>query len=121
MADVRALQRAVIVGTVLQVALALLGHFSEWVALHAFWFGGMMISATASYLYAQDIGPGYYRGTVVGAIIGGGCALVGFAVSGALGDITLHDYLLRAAVSVVCGAAGGPFGQMSFNLKRLGY
>jgi hypothetical protein len=121
MFDVRAVQRALTVGTLLQATLAVLGHYSPWIVLNAFWFGGMMISATVGYLYAQDVGPGYTRGTMVGAFVGGGCALVGFAVSVALGDIGPHEYWVRTAVSILTGAVGGPFGQMSYNLKKLGY
>jgi hypothetical protein len=121
MIDARALQRAVFVGITLQLILALLGDVNAWIAIHGFWFLGMMISATAAYLYAQDIGPGYQRGVLAGAIIGGSCAMIGFAVSVVLGDTSPHEYWLRSAVSILTGAVGGPFGQMSFNLKKMGY
>ncbi len=121
MIDIKAVQRALIVGTLLQVTLSVFGHYSPWIVANAFWFGGMMISATAGCLYAQDIGPGYARGMLTGAGLGGACAVVGFAVSVALGETSPHDYWLRTAISVLTGAVGGPFGQMSFNLKKLGY
>ncbi|MGH6870268.1 MAG: hypothetical protein ACREHE_02075 [Rhizomicrobium sp.] len=121
MIDAKAMRRAIIVGILLQVTLAGLGHYSPWIVAHAFLFAGMMISATAGYLYAQDVGPGHARGVLAGAIIGGACALVGFGISMALGDTGPHDFWLRTAISIVTGAVGGPFGQMSHVLKKLGY
>ncbi|HTQ12464.1 MAG TPA: hypothetical protein VMH86_01210 [Rhizomicrobium sp.] len=121
MIDVRALNRAVTVGTLLQVTLAVLSHYSPWIYDNAYLFMGMMVSATASFLYARDVGPGHARGLLVGAVIGGACALVGLAVSVGLGDTTLHDFWLRTVISIVTGAVGGPFGQMSFRLRQMGY
>jgi hypothetical protein len=121
MFDVKALQRAVTVGMLLQITMAVLCHYIPWIGINAVLFVGMMISATAGFLYAQDVGPGYARGALVGAVVGGLSAFVGFAVSLGLRDITLHDYWLRTVISIGTGAVGGPFGQMSFNLKRLGY
>ena len=47
MVDARIFLRAAIVGTILQLALALAGHFIPWVAVHFFMFGRMMAAATA--------------------------------------------------------------------------
>ena len=121
MLDPGALRRAVIVGTLLQITLAVLAHYSPWIAVHASLFSGMMISATAGYLYAQDVGNGYWRGALAGALVGGFCMLVGAALSLGFGDATLKMLWIRVAISVLTGAVGGPFGQMSFNMKRMGY
>ncbi|HEY1632121.1 MAG TPA: hypothetical protein VGF56_12470 [Rhizomicrobium sp.] len=121
MLDIKAMQRALTVGMLLQITMSVLCHYAPWIGINAILFAGMMISATASFLYARDIGPGYARGIVIGGFLGGACAFVGFAVSLGLGDITLHDYWLRIGISILTGAVGGPFGQMSFNLRRLGY
>jgi hypothetical protein len=119
--DIKALQRAITVGMLLQVTMSVFVHYASWIGLNAILFTGMMISATAGFLYSQDIGPGYPRGIFVGAVVGGVSAFVGFAVLLGLGDISEHEYWLRTAISIGTGAVGGPFGQMSFILKRLGY
>ncbi|MBV8798391.1 MAG: hypothetical protein JO208_01060 [Alphaproteobacteria bacterium] len=113
MIDLRILLRAFIVGAVLQVFMFLLGHFVPWVVLHVFEFGGMMISATAGYLYAMDSGKGYFPGATAGAIAGGGCALLGISLSVALGDVADRVIPFGTAVCVLTGAVGGLFGQMA--------
>jgi hypothetical protein len=111
--DNRALQRAILVGTFLQLVAVLIAHFSLWIETHAFLFAGMMISATMGFLYAQDVARGYARGAYGGAIAGGVCAFVGIAVSVVLGDITAWMLLVRSLISVLTGAVGGVYGQMS--------
>lgn len=104
-------------GTVLQVAMVVLGHFVPWVILHVFEFGGMMISATAGYLYAMDSGKGYFPGATAGALVGGGCALAGIGLSVALGDLAKPFIPFGTAVCVLTGAVGGLFGQMAANWR----
>ena len=120
MIDVRALQRAMTVGTLLQVTLAVLCYYSPWIAYHAL-FAGMMASATASFLYVQETGPGIVRGTVIGTLIGTACAFAGFAIAVGLGVLSMDQFWFRLAVSALCGAAGGPWGQMSYKLREMGY
>jgi hypothetical protein len=115
--DARILQRATIVGTVLQVIMVVAGHFLPWVRDNAFLFGGMMISAIAGYLYAADFGKGYLRGVVGGAIAGGVCALIGIALSVLLGDTPVFVLALGTAISVLTGAAGGFWGQVAARMK----
>lgn len=115
--DLRILIRALVVGTLLQVIMVVLAHFIPWVMIHVFEFGGMMISATAGYLCAMDSGKGYFPGATAGAIIGGGCALVGTAVSASLGDIATRVIPFGTAVCVLTGAVGGLFGQMAANWR----
>jgi len=117
MIDRRALLGATMVGTVSQVAMVVIGHFIPWIALHVFMFGGMMISATVGCLYAQDIAKGYGRGALGGAIAGGVCALLGIAVSVILGDTQPNILALGTAISVLTGAVGGIFGQMSAAIR----
>ena len=109
----RILQRALIVGTVLQVAMILIGHFVPFVRDHVFMFGGMMISGVAGYLYAMDYAAGFGRGIAGGAIAGGGCALIGIAASVLLGDTALVVLALGTAISAVTGAAGGFWGEIA--------
>jgi len=117
--DPKILLRAFIVGTVLQVIMVVLGHFVPWVVLHVFMFGGMMISATAAYLYAMDAGKGYFPGATAGAIVGGACALIGIAVSVMLGETASGLIPGATAVCVLTGAVGGLFGQMAANMREL--
>ncbi len=117
MIDAQILQRATIVGTVLQVAMVVLGHFFPWVRDNAFMFGGMMISAVAGYLYAMDFAAGYPRGALGGAIAGGVCALIGIALSVLLGDTKPFVIALGTAISVLTGAVGGLWGQLAARMR----
>lgn len=120
MIDYSPLQRATIVGLVLQITMYAVGHFSGWVQIHVFGFGGMMISASAGYLYAMDRGRGYFPSATGGAIAGGLCGLVGIAISVLLGDTAQSFIATGATISVFVGAVGGLFGQMAANLRALG-
>ena len=113
--DAPALQRAVLVGTALQMLTMMLGHFTGLLATHeiGFLFACMMISATVGYLYAQDVAMGYMRGACGGAITGGICGLVGIAVSVPLGDISPSILVQRSLICVLTGAVGGIYGQIA--------
>ncbi|HWA90655.1 MAG TPA: hypothetical protein VG889_11505 [Rhizomicrobium sp.] len=113
MIDPKILQRALIVGTVLQVAMILIGHFVPFVRENVFMFGGMMISGVAGYLYAMDYAAGFGRGILGGAIAGGACALIGIACSVLLGDTPVYVLALGTAISVVTGIAGGFWGEVA--------
>jgi hypothetical protein len=97
--DHRALQRAILVGTLFQVVAVVIAHFSLWIETHALLFGGMMISATIGYLYAQDVARGYAKGACGGAVAGGLCAVIGIAPSVLLGDMTLKMLGVRTLIS----------------------
>jgi hypothetical protein len=118
--DHRALQRAILVGTLFQVIAVVIAHFSQWIESHALLFGGMMISATMGYLYAQEVARGYVRGACGGAVAGGLCAVMGIAVSVLLGDMTLKMLGIRTLISVLTGAVGGIYGQMAADWNRAG-
>jgi hypothetical protein len=115
MLDSSALQRAIAVGTFLQVITVMVGHFGGLFAGYAigFLFAGMMISATVGYLYAQDVSKGYGLGAYGGAISGGLCALMGFLFSVGLGDMPAVVFVQRTLISTLTGAVGGVFGQMA--------
>lgn len=115
----RPLLRATLVGIVLQSAMYLLGHYSHWFAVNVFGFGGMMISATAGYLYAMDAASGYFSGATGGAIAGGLCGFLGLAASAALGDVLSSFIAIGTTIAVAVGAIGGLFGQMAANWQAM--
>jgi len=117
MVDAPALNRAMIVGTSLQVVLAILAHFSTWLALHALLFGAMMLSAIAGYLYAQDVSRGYLAGAAGGLAAGGVCGLFGLSLSVVLGDTDAGLFVQNALIFVLTGAVGGLFGQMAAGMS----
>lgn len=111
--DNSALQRAILVGTALQIVFVLMAHFSAWIETHALLFAGMMTSATVGYLYAQEVSKGYALGAYGGAIAGGLCAFIGIALSVLLGDMTEGTLLVRDLISILTGTVGGLYGQMA--------
>jgi general stress protein CsbA len=117
--NIKVLVRATIVGIVLQLVLMGAAHFIPYVAQHIFLFGGMMISATAGYLYGMDTGKGYFTSATGGAIAGGFCALVGVGASVMLRDAAETVIPLFIAICVFTGAVGGLFGQMSANMRKM--
>jgi hypothetical protein len=111
MIDSKILQRATLIGTLLQVAMVVAGHYSAFVALHVFMFGGMAISAIAGFLYARQAAKGYGPDALGGAIAGAVCALIGIAVSVGLGDTAPAILAIGTVSSAVTGAIGGLIGQ----------
>jgi|HubBroStandDraft_6_1064221.scaffolds.fasta_scaffold1080260_2 hypothetical protein len=118
--DHRALERAILVGTLFQVVAVVIAHFSLWIETHALLFGGMMISATMGYLYAQEVARGYVKGACGGAVAGGLCAIIGMAPSVLLGDMTPKMLGVRTLISILTGAVGGIYGQMAADWNRAG-
>jgi hypothetical protein len=121
MLDTRMLQRAAIIGTVLQIALSLAGYFFPWVAIHLFMFGRMMISASAGYLYGMEFGRGYAVGALGGATAGGLCVVPAIVLSVLLGDTGAPMLAIGTGISILTGGVGGAFGQIAANLRKLGY
>jgi hypothetical protein len=119
--DIKTLQRTLIVGIVLQLALAAGAHFIVYIAKNYFLFGGMMISATAGYLYGMGSAKGYFPGATGGAIVGGLCALIGVGASVLMHDAARTVIPLFTAICVLTGAVGGLFGQMAAKLRSMGY
>jgi hypothetical protein len=111
MLDITSLRRATIIGTLLQIAMVVAGHFDAFVAEHVFMFGGMAISALAGFLYGRGSKRGYGLSAMGGAVAGGVCALIGIALSVALGDTAAMILLFGTISSVVTGALGGMAGQ----------
>jgi hypothetical protein len=102
---------ALFVGTILQLAMVLIGHVVPAVA-ELFGPIGVLISLLAGLIYALRSGKGAWGGRLVGgAAVGGLCALIGIAVSCALGDVPLFILVLGTASSAVTGAIGAAIGQ----------
>ena len=121
MIELKTLLRALIVGIVLQLALAVGAHFFDYIAKNYFLFGGMMIAATAGYLYAMNSAKGYFPGATGGTIIGGLCGLTGAGASALMRDVPQAVIPLFTTICVVTGAVGGLFGQMAAKLRSMGY
>jgi hypothetical protein len=109
MIETRQLWIATALGTVLQLAMVVAGHFAA-VSLY-FAVGGMAISAVAGLLYGRSAA-GIAGAAVGGAIAGGVCALIGIAVSCALGDVAAMVLLFGTLASAVTGLIGGVVGRI---------
>ncbi|HEX8244841.1 MAG TPA: hypothetical protein VF541_15140 [Longimicrobium sp.] len=107
----RALVQATLAGTVLQLAMVLIGHWTPAVA-RLFGIGGVLISLVAGVVYARLARPAPGAGAVGGAIAGGACALIGIIVSFALGDVPALILAVGTASSAVTGAIGGAAGAL---------
>jgi hypothetical protein len=111
MINTRACVLATLAGTLLQLAMVLAGHTNASIAA-LFAAGGVGISLLAGLAYAALARGGAARPALVGGAVAGGlCALIGIAVSCALGDVSPGVLLYGTASSAVSGAAGGWLGR----------
>jgi hypothetical protein len=114
MLNPRALRLAVLLGTVLQVAMVLAGHSNPSVA-GLFAVGGMSISLIAGLAYAMWARGSSAAALAVGGLIAGAlCALIGIFVSYMLGDVPMSLLALGTISSAVTGALGGWAGRFLF-------
>jgi hypothetical protein len=109
MINFRQVQIATAIGTALQLAMVIAGHFVPAVAA-LFAIGGMAISAVAGALYGRHAAA-LGDGALGGAIAGGVCALIGIAVSCALGDVDAMVLVFGTLASAVTGLIGGIAGR----------
>jgi hypothetical protein len=100
------LARATAIGTALQVAMVVAGHFVPALRDPGFAIGGMGLSALAGWLSARPAPAGPGRALGGEAIAGGVCALLGIGVSVALGDVPPSLLLLGTTASTVTGVIG---------------
>lgn len=119
MISTRAVTQATIIGTVLQLAMVLIGHSNAQVAA-MFAAGGMTISAIAGIIYAK-FAEQRMTGSLAlgGAMAGGLSALIGICVSFFLGDVTASILALGTLSSAVTGAIGGMLGKLMFGASRV--
>jgi hypothetical protein len=114
MLNPRALRLAVLLGTVLQVAMVLAGHSNPSVA-GLFAVGGMSISLLAGLGYAMWARGGSAGSLAMGGLIAGGlCAFIGIFVSYMLGDVPMSLLALGTLSSAITGALGGWAGRFLF-------
>jgi hypothetical protein len=102
----RALWRATLIGTVLQVAMVVGGHYVPAIK-SLFAPGGMLISAFAGWLFGRLSRGPRALSTVGGLFAGAACAFLGILESFYLGDVPTTLLLLGTASSAVTGALGG--------------
>lgn len=98
----KALINALIIATVLQLAMILSGHWIAFVKDNLFAALGTGISIAGGLIYALTARPGWLKAGIGGAIVGGVSALIGIAVSVVLGD-TPQEILLIGTVSGLVG------------------
>jgi hypothetical protein len=110
--ELRPLAGPTLIGTGLQLAMVIAGHFNPSVA-HLFAPGGMTISALAGALAALASRPASLGSAAGrGAAAGGISAFVGILVSYLLGDVSPAVLGFGTASSAVTGALGGLVGKV---------
>ena len=109
--DTKILDRALLVGVLLEAGFMLLGHYRPFISKYFGLFGCMMIAGTAGLLYARDLARGYVAGALGGLVIGAACGVTAVATANLLGDRP-DDFLpYGVMVCALVGAIGGLFGQ----------
>src|ERR1700761_2400264 len=97
--------KATVIGLVLQLIMVVSGHYVLAVK-DGFAIGGMLISLVAGVIYVRTTRGSWGDSVVGGALAGGICALIGIAVSCALGDVDAAVLLFGTLGSAVAGAVG---------------
>lgn len=110
--DRRALAAATGIGLILQLSMVVYGHDSEDIK-SLFAFGGMAISLIAGVFFAGMAHPGWSQSLAGGGIAGAACALVGIAVSFALGDVPAIILVAGTFASLITGTVGGVIGKLA--------
>lgn len=107
----KALIYATAIGTVLQLAMVLVGHWVPAVA-NLFAVIGILISLVAGVLYARAAKGSWSDSTLGGVVAGAVCALLGIVVSVLLGDVPPIILVIGTLSSAVGGVAGGAVGKL---------
>jgi hypothetical protein len=107
-----ALIRATLIGTVLQLAMIIAGHFIPFVKDNVFMWGGMALSLVAGLMYAFGARSKLSDSLLGGAIAGAVCALIGIAVSVLLGDTPPFVLAAGTLMSAITGLIGGGIGKV---------
>lgn len=99
----------IMIGTVLQVAMVITGHYVVSVA-NVFGILGTLIALVVGLLYAMDARISWGNAALGGALCGGLSALLGIVVSWLLGDVLASILLLGTVSGLVAGGIGGLIG-----------
>jgi len=103
----RTLITATAIGLVLQLIMVVGGHFVAVIKDQGFAIGGMLISLVAGVVYGRMTRGSWTDSLLGGALAGGLCALIGIAVSLALGDVDAGVLAFGTIASAVAGVIGG--------------
>ena len=95
-----------VIGTVLQLAMIVAGHYNEFVKNNVFAIGGMAISLIFGAMYGRAAA-NKKDASLGGLLVGGVCALIGIAASVALGDTEVAVLGFGTIGSAVAGLIGG--------------
>jgi hypothetical protein len=98
--------KATAFGLVLQLIMVVSGHFIAPIK-ERFGIVGMLISLVAGVIYVRTTRGSWSDSAVGGALAGGICALIGIAVSCALGDVDALVLVYGTIGSAVAGLIGG--------------
>ncbi len=106
------LLRATLIGTVLQLGLAVSGHYDASIA-KLFAVGGMFVSLLAGFIFGRwSVTAKQAVAIAGGAVAGAVCALIGILESYALQDVPAWVIAFGPASSAVTGAVGGFLGRV---------
>lgn len=98
--------KAIVIGLVLQLIMVVSGHFIAPIK-ECFGIVGMLISLVAGVIYVRTTRGSWSDSLIGGALAGGICALIGIAVSCALGDVDAGVLVYGTIGSAVAGLIGG--------------
>jgi hypothetical protein len=98
--------KATLIGLVLQLIMVVSGHFVPPIK-ECFGIVGMLISLLAGVIYVRTTRGSWGDSLLGGALAGGICALLGIAVSFALGDVDAGVLIYGTLGSAVAGLIGG--------------
>jgi hypothetical protein len=111
--DRNALILSLVIGTLIQLAMIVIGHFVPVVRDKVFMIGGLLISLVAGLIYAKlAAGSGWPMALAGGALTGGACALIGIGASVVWGDTVPFILVAGTLSSAVTGAIGGAIGKL---------
>jgi hypothetical protein len=108
-----ALLSAIFLGTFLQLAMVIAGHFIAFIRADVFALGGMAISLFAGLYFGLRAGGNWSGRLWGGAAAGGLCAFIGIAVSVLLGDTALAILVIGTASSAITGLIGGALSKLA--------
>jgi hypothetical protein len=112
----RAFVIALVIGTVLQVAMVVAGHFGRDIQNFYMW-GGLGFSLVAGIIYGRLSLGAWLPALLLGGVAGAVCGLIGIFISYILGDVPAELMLFGTIGSLVSGAFGGAVGKLTTGLR----